>query len=70
MCQTVAWGLELDLASAPAGCPGPRGAVVAPGMAVPDVGRFAYLKDTEGSVFGVMRDDPAAKQTPPPTGRR
>ena len=44
--------------------------MVAPGMAVPDVGRFAYLKDTEGNVFGVMRDDPAAKQTPPPSGRR
>ncbi len=70
MCQTVAWVPELDLASDPAGCPGPRGEVVAPRMAVPDVGWFAHLKDTEGNVFGVMRGDPAAKQTPPPSGRR
>ena len=70
MCQTVAWVLELDLASAPAGCLGPRGEVVAPKTAVPDVGRFACLKDTEENVFGVTRDDPAAKQAPPPSGRR
>ena len=48
----------------------PRGEVVAPKTAVPDVGRFACLKDTEENVFGVTRDDPAAKQAPPPSGRR
>jgi predicted enzyme related to lactoylglutathione lyase len=27
----------------------------------PNVGWLAYLKDTEGNVFGVMQPDPTAK---------
>lgn len=30
-------------------------------MAVPGVGWLAYLKDTEGNIFGIMQSDPAAK---------
>lgn len=37
------------------------GEVVAPKMAVPSVGWLAYLKDTEGNVFGIMTSDTEAK---------
>ncbi len=30
-------------------------------MPIPAMGWLAYLKDTEGNIFGVMQDDPAAK---------
>jgi predicted enzyme related to lactoylglutathione lyase len=30
-------------------------------MPVPGVGWLAYLKDTEGNIFGVMQNDPSAK---------
>jgi predicted enzyme related to lactoylglutathione lyase len=36
------------------------GKVVAPKMAIPGVGYFAYCVDTEGNVFGVMQEDPKA----------
>jgi len=36
------------------------GQVVSPKQAVPGVGYFAYVADTEGNVFGVMQDDPNA----------
>lgn len=36
------------------------GAVAVPKMAVPGVGWLAYVKDTEGNIFGLMQDDPAA----------
>ena len=36
------------------------GSVVAPKMAIPGIGYFAYCKDTEGNTFGVMQSDPAA----------
>ncbi len=31
-----------------------------PRMAVPGIGWLAYLKDTEGNIFGMMENDPAA----------
>jgi hypothetical protein len=37
------------------------GKVVVPKMAVPGVGYMAYCADTEGNVFGIMQEDPAAK---------
>src|SRR5262245_27191402 len=38
------------------------GAVVSvPKMAIPGVGWLAYFKDTEGNIFGMMQNDPAAK---------
>jgi uncharacterized protein len=37
------------------------GKLVAPKMAVPTIGYFAYLEDTEGNLFGVMQFDPNAK---------
>jgi uncharacterized protein len=36
------------------------GTVVAPKMAIPGIGHFAYCKDTEGNMFGVMQSDPSA----------
>ena len=36
------------------------GSVVAPKMAIPGIGYFAYCKDTEGNTFGVMQSDPSA----------
>lgn len=37
------------------------GTVALPRMPVPGVGWLAYLKDTEGNIFGVMEMDQAAK---------
>lgn len=36
------------------------GATALPKMPVPGVGWLAYLKDTEGNVFGLMQPDPTA----------
>ena len=39
-----------------------EGATVAvPKMPVPGVGWLAYIKDTEGNIFGMMQNDPQAK---------
>jgi len=38
--------------------------IVLPRMAIPGIGWLAYLKDTEGNVFGVMQSDPNAQWTP------
>ena len=37
------------------------GTVHMPKSAIPGMGWYAYLKDTEGNVFGVMQDDTNAK---------
>jgi uncharacterized protein len=37
------------------------GTIALPRMAIPGVGWLAYGKDTEGNIFGVMQNDPAAK---------
>ncbi len=37
------------------------GKVVAPKMAIAGVGYFAYCADTEGNIFGIMQNDPAAQ---------
>lgn len=34
--------------------------VAVPKMPIPGVGWLAYLKDTEGNIFGMMQPDPAA----------
>ncbi len=36
------------------------GTVEHPRMPIPGVGWLAYLKDTEGNVFGLMQEDPSA----------
>lgn len=36
------------------------GEVTRPKMAVPGVGWMAYIKDTEGNIFGLMQRDPDA----------
>jgi len=36
------------------------GQIVMPKMAVPGVGWLAYCKDTEGNIFGMIENDPAA----------
>ena len=40
---------------------GSGGAVVVPKMAIPNVGFFAYCRDTEGNIFGIMQSDPTAQ---------
>jgi predicted enzyme related to lactoylglutathione lyase len=40
--------------------PASGGEVALPKMPVPGVGWLAYLKDTEGNIFGIMQHDPAA----------
>lgn len=35
--------------------------VILPKMAVPGVGYQAYCQDTEGNIFGIHQDDPAAR---------
>jgi predicted enzyme related to lactoylglutathione lyase len=37
------------------------GKVVVPKMAIPGIGWLVYCQDTEGSVFGIMHNDSAAK---------
>jgi len=37
------------------------GKLIMPKTAIPTVGYFAYCKDTEGNLFGVMQRDPNAK---------
>ena len=37
------------------------GKVVTPKQAVPGVGYMAYCADTEGTIFGIMEDDPSAR---------
>jgi uncharacterized protein len=34
--------------------------IAVPRMAIPNVGHVAYLTDTEGNIFGLYQDDPAA----------
>jgi len=37
------------------------GTIAVPKMAIPGVGWFAYFKDTEGNIHGIMENDPKAK---------
>jgi predicted enzyme related to lactoylglutathione lyase len=37
------------------------GAVALPKMAIPGVGWVAYVKDTEGNIFGLYQHEPSAK---------
>ena len=36
------------------------GSIALPKMAIPGVGWLAYVKDTEGNIFGLMQNDPTA----------
>ena len=36
------------------------GTIALPKMAIPGVGWLAYVKDTEGNIFGMMQADPSA----------
>lgn len=38
-----------------------KGQIITPKAPVPGVGWFAQCKDTEGNIFGLMQEDPAAK---------
>jgi len=38
------------------------GTIALPKMAIPGVGWLAYVKDTEGNIFGMMQNDPSAAQ--------
>jgi len=37
------------------------GTMALPKMAVPGIGWLAYVKDTEGNIFGMIQNDPTAK---------
>ena len=37
------------------------GKIVVPKVSVPNVGRLIYCTDTEGNIFGIIQNDPAAK---------
>jgi predicted enzyme related to lactoylglutathione lyase len=37
------------------------GQIAVPKMAIPGVGWLVYCKDTEGNIFGMLQNDPAAK---------
>jgi hypothetical protein len=41
--------------------PGLGGTIVVPKMPIPSVGWLTYAKDTEGNIFGMMQNDPAAE---------
>ena len=38
------------------------GTAALPKVAIPGVGWLAYVKDTEGNIFGMMQNDPSASQ--------
>ena len=50
---------NLDLSVAKAG--GLGAATALPKMAIPGIGWLAYMKDTEGNIFGMMQNDPEAR---------
>jgi len=37
------------------------GKVLTPRMTIPGVGYHSYCRDTEGNIFGIMQEDPAAR---------
>ncbi|MBY0565344.1 MAG: VOC family protein [Hyphomonadaceae bacterium] len=49
---------DLDAALRSAAAAG--GTLAVPRMAIPGVGHVAYMKDTEGNIFGFFTDDPSA----------
>jgi predicted enzyme related to lactoylglutathione lyase len=56
VCTVDVPDLDASLATvARLGCP-----VVVPRMAIPGLGWLAYAQDTEGNIFGMMQNDPAA----------
>jgi len=56
VCTIDVPSLDDSLAKALAG----GGTMALPKQAIPGVGWLAYLKDTEGNIFGLMQNDPAA----------
>jgi uncharacterized protein len=49
-----------DLDATVAAVTGAGGQIVAPRMAVPGIGHVAYVRDTEGTLLGLMQADPTA----------
>jgi predicted enzyme related to lactoylglutathione lyase len=56
VCTANVSDLDATLEKALAG----GGSLALPKMPVPGVGWLAYVKDTEGNIFGMMQNDPAA----------
>lgn len=56
VCTIVSTALDEELSKALAS----GGSIAVPKMAIPGVGWLAYIKDTEGNIFGIMQDDPSA----------
>jgi hypothetical protein len=63
-CPVIAYVCTVDvenLDEAVSKASGLGAATALPKMAIPGVGWLAYMKDTEGNIFGMMQNDPAAK---------
>ena len=56
VCTVISASLDADVDKALSN----GGSIAVPKMPIPGIGWLAYVKDTEGNIFGVMQDDPAA----------
>ena len=56
VCTVLSSGVDEDLAKVMSN----GGSMAVPKMAVPGIGWLAYVKDTEGNIFGIMQNDPTA----------
>ena len=56
VCTIMATAVDDDVAKAMTN----GGSMAMPKMAVPGIGWLAYVKDTEGNLFGVMQEDASA----------
>ena len=56
VCTVISSSVDGDVSKATSN----GGSIAVPKMAVPGIGWLAYVKDTEGNIFGIMQDDPTA----------
>lgn len=56
VCTVISTAIDEEVSKATAS----GGSLAVPKMAIPGVGWLAYVKDTEGNIFGIMQDDPTA----------
>ncbi len=56
VCTVLSSGLDADVTQALSN----GGSIAVPKMAIPGMGWLAYVKDTEGNIFGVMQEDATA----------
>ena len=56
VCTVLSSGLDADVTQSLSN----GGSIAVPKMAIPGMGWLAYVKDTEGNIFGVMQEDATA----------